>query len=40
MSVTGHIPRAMTLESMIDSGADYVAHLPVRGDPSNTTVKA
>ena len=40
MSVTGHIPRAMTLESMIDSGADYVAHLPVRGDPSSATVKA
>ncbi|HEV8215280.1 MAG TPA: amidohydrolase family protein [Gemmatimonadaceae bacterium] len=39
MSVTGHIPRAMTLESMIDSGADYVAHLPVRGDPSSATVK-
>jgi imidazolonepropionase-like amidohydrolase len=40
MSVTGHIPRAMTLESMIDSGADYVAHLPVRGDPTSTAVKA
>ena len=40
MSVTGHIPRAMTLESMIDSGADYVAHLPVRGDLASATVKA
>jgi imidazolonepropionase-like amidohydrolase len=40
MSVTGHIPRAMTLESMIDSGADYVAHLPVRGDPSSPAVEA
>ena len=39
MSVTGHIPRAMTLESMIDSGADYVAHLPLRGDPSSAAVK-
>jgi len=39
MSVTGHIPRAMTLESMIDSGADYVAHLPLRGDPSSAAIK-
>jgi imidazolonepropionase-like amidohydrolase len=40
MQVTGHVPRAMTLESMIDSGTDYVAHLPLRGDPSSETVKA
>jgi imidazolonepropionase-like amidohydrolase len=32
MTVTGHVPRAMTLESFADSGADNVAHLPVRGD--------
>ncbi len=39
MTVTGHVPRAMTLGSMIDSGADNVAHLPVRGDPSSEAVK-
>lgn len=39
MTVTGHIPRAMTLESMVDSGADNVAHLPIRGDTSNDEVK-
>jgi hypothetical protein len=39
MTVTGHVPRAMTLASMIDSGADNVAHLPVRGDTSSDEVK-
>jgi imidazolonepropionase-like amidohydrolase len=39
MSVTGHVPRAMTLASMVDSGADNVAHLPVRGDTSSNAVK-
>jgi imidazolonepropionase-like amidohydrolase len=39
MTVTGHIPRAMTLESMVDSGADNVAHLPIRGDTSSDAVK-
>ena len=39
MTVTGHVPRAMTLASMVDSGADNVAHLPVRGDPSSDQVK-
>ncbi|HSQ32457.1 MAG TPA: amidohydrolase family protein [Gemmatimonadaceae bacterium] len=39
MTVTGHVPRAMTLESMVDSGADNVAHLPIRGDTSSEAVK-
>jgi imidazolonepropionase-like amidohydrolase len=39
MTVTGHVPRAMTLASMVDSGADNVAHLPVRGDTSSAAVK-
>jgi imidazolonepropionase-like amidohydrolase len=39
MTVTGHVPRAMTLASMVDSGADNVAHLPVRGDTSSSIVK-
>jgi imidazolonepropionase-like amidohydrolase len=40
MTATGHIPRAMTLESMVDSGTDNVAHLPVRGDTGSAAVKA
>ena len=39
MTVTGHVPRAMTLASMVDSGTDNVAHLPVRGDTSSDAVK-
>jgi len=40
MTVTGHVPRAMTLSSMVDSGTDNVAHLPVRGDTASAAVKA
>jgi len=39
MTVTGHVPRAMTLESYADSGADNVAHLPVRGDLATDDVR-
>jgi imidazolonepropionase-like amidohydrolase len=39
MTVTGHVPRAMTLASMVDSGTDNVAHLPVRGDTASAAVK-
>jgi imidazolonepropionase-like amidohydrolase len=39
MTVTGHVPRAMTLAAMVDSGTDNVAHLPLRGDPSSTDVR-
>ncbi len=38
MTVTGHVPRAMTLASMVDSGIDNVAHLPLRGDIASATV--
>ena len=31
MTVTGHIPTALTLSAAVDSGMDQVAHLPVRG---------
>jgi imidazolonepropionase-like amidohydrolase len=31
MTVTGHVPRAMSLEQLVDSGVDNVAHMPVRG---------
>jgi imidazolonepropionase-like amidohydrolase len=40
MTVTGHVPRAMNLASMVDSGTDNVAHLPVRGDPASEALKA
>jgi imidazolonepropionase-like amidohydrolase len=34
MTVTGHIPTAMGLRAVVDSGMDNVAHLPFRGDES------
>jgi len=40
MTVTGHVPRAMTLASMVDSGADNVAHLPVRGDTASEAFRS
>jgi imidazolonepropionase-like amidohydrolase len=40
MTVTGHVPRAMTLASMVDSGTDNVAHLPIRGDTASEAFKA
>jgi imidazolonepropionase-like amidohydrolase len=39
MTVTGHIPRAMTLEQAVDSGIDHVAHLPLRGDAGSAEVQ-
>lgn len=35
MTVTGHVPRALTLSEALDAGMDQVAHLPVRGDPGS-----
>ena len=35
MTVTGHVPRALTLPEALDAGMDQVAHLPVRGDPGS-----
>ncbi|MGD8816905.1 MAG: amidohydrolase family protein, partial [Acidobacteriota bacterium] len=35
MTVTGHIPRALSLPEALDVGMDQVAHLPLRGDPSS-----
>jgi imidazolonepropionase-like amidohydrolase len=34
MTVTGHVPVAMGLRAIVDSGMDNVAHLPFRGDES------
>lgn len=39
MSVTGHVPAAMSLLAAVDSGIDQVAHLPVRGDPQSDSVR-
>ena len=39
MTVTGHVPRSMTLATWVDAGADNVAHLPVRGDTASMAVK-
>jgi imidazolonepropionase-like amidohydrolase len=32
MTVTGHVPNAMGLRAVIDSGMDHVAHMPLSGD--------
>jgi imidazolonepropionase-like amidohydrolase len=34
MTVTGHVPVAMGLRAIVDSGIDNIAHLPIRGDES------
>ena len=34
MTVAGHVPNAMGLRAVIDSGMDHVAHMPLSGDPS------
>jgi imidazolonepropionase-like amidohydrolase len=40
MTVTGHVPAALTLRAAIDSGMDHIAHLPVRGIASSDSVAA
>ncbi|MEO7963646.1 MAG: amidohydrolase family protein, partial [Gemmatimonadaceae bacterium] len=40
MTVTGHVPNALTLLAAVDSGMDQIAHLPIRGDASSDSVKA
>jgi len=32
MTVTGHVPRALTAEQGVERGMDQIAHLPIRGD--------
>jgi imidazolonepropionase-like amidohydrolase len=39
MTVTGHVPTALTLLAAVDSGMDQIAHLPVRGDPQSDSVR-
>lgn len=40
MTVTGHVPAALTLRAAIDSGMDHIAHLPVRGIAGSDSVAA
>jgi imidazolonepropionase-like amidohydrolase len=40
MSVTGHLPRSLSITAAVDSGMDQFAHLPVRGDPQSEGTKA
>lgn len=39
MTVTGHVPNALTLTAAVDSGMDQVAHLPIRGDANSDSVQ-
>ncbi len=39
MTVTGHLPRALSVTAAVDSGMDQFAHLPVRGDPQSDSTK-
>lgn len=40
MSVTGHLPRSLSITAAIDSGMDQFAHLPIRGDAQSDSTKA
>jgi imidazolonepropionase-like amidohydrolase len=40
MSVTGHVPTALSVRAAVDSGMDHIAHLPIRGDPASDSVTA
>ena len=38
MTVTGHVPTALTLLAAVDSGMDQIAHQPIRGEASSDSV--
>jgi imidazolonepropionase-like amidohydrolase len=40
MSVTGHLPRALSVTAAVDSGMDQFAHMPVRGDAQADSTRA
>ncbi|MGH7654941.1 MAG: amidohydrolase family protein, partial [Gemmatimonadaceae bacterium] len=40
MSVTGHLPRSLSIMAAVDSGMDQFAHLPIRGDAQSDSTKA
>jgi imidazolonepropionase-like amidohydrolase len=35
MTVTGHVPRNMTAQSVVDAGFDQIAHMQLRGQPGS-----
>jgi imidazolonepropionase-like amidohydrolase len=39
MTVTGHVPRALTLEQAVAAGMDQIAHLAIRGEADSDEVK-
>jgi imidazolonepropionase-like amidohydrolase len=39
MTVTGHLPRALSITAAVDSGMDQFAHLPIRGDAESDSTK-
>jgi imidazolonepropionase-like amidohydrolase len=38
MTVTGHVPAALTVTAAADSGMDHIAHMPIRGEPGSDSV--
>jgi imidazolonepropionase-like amidohydrolase len=40
MTVTGHVPRSLTLREAVEAGMDQIAHLPITGDPASAEVKS
>lgn len=39
MSVTGHLPRSLSITAAVDSGMDQFAHLPIRGEAASDSTK-
>jgi imidazolonepropionase-like amidohydrolase len=39
MTVTGHVPRSLSLVQALDAGMDHVAHMPLRGDLASPQVE-
>lgn len=35
MTVSGHVPRAMSLEEAVEAGMDHIAHLAIRDEPGS-----
>jgi imidazolonepropionase-like amidohydrolase len=38
MTVTGHVPAALSVTAAADSGMDHIAHMPIRGEPGSDSV--
>jgi imidazolonepropionase-like amidohydrolase len=39
MTVTGHVPTAMTLREAVEAGMDHIAHLAVRDEPGSEDLR-